>query len=468
MRIILSNTLLLTLALSLPGCSSTSNEEQPADDPVIDKMEKILQDATISERQQEEVPDNVSDALLPARKVGKDEGAVSIAEQRFDISVNEVPAGQFFLSLVHGTPLNIVVHPEVSGTVSLNLKNVTIPDVLESVRDMYGFEFVETVYGYQVRPGRLNARIFRIDHLNVERSGSSSTLVSSGAISTGSLAQDQGSGGNQSSQGSRSSGNVFGTKIETQQDEIRFWEELHTSILTIVGDADGRSVVVNPQSGIVVVRALPNELREVETYLRETQLIVQRQVILEAKVIEVKLNSRNQTGINWAAFFEQSGKTITAANVGGGSILSNNRSSSELAGRQSTLDPRNPEFLDNTTASAFGGVFSLAANFNDFTAFIELLESQGDVQILSSPRVSTMNNQKAVIKIGTDEFFVTDISTQNVSSSVATTITPDVTLTPFFSGIALDVTPQISEEGYVTLHVHPSISEVVDQEKTVT
>ena len=113
-------------------------------------------------------------------------------------------------------------------------------------------------------------------------------------------------------------------------------------------------------------------------------------------------------------------------------------------------------------------MFSLALNFGDFTGFIELLKTQGNVQVLSSPRVATMNNQKAIIKVGSDEFFVTDISTNNISTTTTTTLQPDIELTPFFSGIALDVTPQISQEGDVTLHVHPSISEVVDQQTTVT
>jgi MSHA biogenesis protein MshL len=95
---------------------------------------------------------------------------------------------------------------------------------------------------------------------------------------------------------------------------------------------------------------------------------------------------------------------------------------------------------------------------------IELLETQGNVQILSSPRVSTVNNQKAVIKVGQDEYFITDIST-TATTGDNPLISPDVTLTPFFSGIALDVTPQIDSRGGVTLHVHPSISDVQDQEK---
>jgi MSHA biogenesis protein MshL len=117
-------------------------------------------------------------------------------------------------------------------------------------------------------------------------------------------------------------------------------------------------------------------------------------------------------------------------------------------------------------ASNFGGVFSAALNLRDFAGFIELLESQGDVQVLSSPRISTLNNQKAVIKVGTDEFFVTGISSTTVTGTTTTT-TPEVTLTPFFSGIALDVTPQIDESGRVTLHIHPTVSEVVDQTKLI-
>lgn len=109
----------------------------------------------------------------------------------------------------------------------------------------------------------------------------------------------------------------------------------------------------------------------------------------------------------------------------------------------------------------------MALNLGDFTSFIELLETQGNVRVLSSPRVATINNQKAVIKVGTDEFFVTEVTNTTVTGT-ATTVTPSVTLTPFFSGIALDVTPQISQDGVVTLHVHPSVSDVKDQQKTVT
>jgi len=106
-------------------------------------------------------------------------------------------------------------------------------------------------------------------------------------------------------------------------------------------------------------------------------------------------------------------------------------------------------------------------NTQDFNAFIELLKTQGDVQVLSSPRVSTLNNQKAVIKVGNDEYFITDLESTNTSTAAGTTVTPDVTLTPFFSGIALDVTPQVSENE-VVLHIHPMVTEVITQNKQFT
>jgi MSHA biogenesis protein MshL len=260
---------------------------------------------------------------------------------------------------------------------------------------------------------------------------------------------------------------LTGTQISTRQPQSVFWQELQTSIEAIVGTGEGRSVVVNPQSGVVVVRALPNELREVESFLTATQLVVQRQVILEAKIIEVTLSDGFQAGINWAGLLTPDNNTITIGNTGGGTILVNEGGVSDIAGNIGVLNPANPVPVEGTDTSAFGGVFTLALDLGDFTSFIELLKTQGNVRVLSSPRVATINNQKAVIKVGTDEFFVTDVTNTTVTGT-ATTVTPSVTLTPFFSGIALDVTPQISQDGIVTLHVHPSVSDVVDQQKTVT
>jgi MSHA biogenesis protein MshL len=188
--------------------------------------------------------------------------------------------------------------------------------------------------------------------------------------------------------------------------------------------------------------------------------------VLEAKIMEVELSDGYRTGINWAVLIESGAKSALFGLTGGGTILDDPHLS-DIAGNTGNLDPNAPSFPSGTDASAFGGVFSAALDLGHFTAFIELLESQGKVKVLSSPRISVVNNQKAVIKVGSDEFFVTDVSTTTVTGTAVAT-TPDVTLTPFFSGIALDVLPQIGEDGDVILHVHPSISDVEDQTKEIT
>ena len=115
-----------------------------------------------------------------------------------------------------------------------------------------------------------------------------------------------------------------------------------------------------------------------------------------------------------------------------------------------------------------GSVVGLAFQASSFAALLNFLEGQGTVQVLSSPRIATLNNQKAVIKVGTDEFFVTNISTTTTSTGTTSTVSPTITTQPFFSGIALDVTPQISDDDQITLHVHPSVSLVTDKTKSLS
>ena len=205
----------------------------------------------------------------------------------------------------------------------------------------------------------------------------------------------------------------------------------------------------------------------VQDYLGLTQSTINRQVILEAKIIEVELNDRFQTGINWSAL---RGNKLFGM-VGGGSIFSGSGISS-IAGGTGNLNPTPGIFSPPATGtSAFGGVFTLSSQSSRFGSFIELLKTQGEVQVLSSPRVATVNNQKAVIKIGGDEFFVTGIQTTSSTVAVGGGVvetTPNVTLTSFFSGIVLDVTPQIDKDNNVILHIHPSVSTITQRNKTFT
>jgi MSHA biogenesis protein MshL len=388
-------------------------------------------------------------------------GSQEPALPRYDIRVQDAPAHAFFEGLVDGTPTNMLVHPDVKGSISIQLKQVTIPEVLEAVRDLYGYDFRPTANGYMVLPASVQTRVFHLNYLDLQRSGVSRTRVTSGQITQSQLDDaSQGAAAPGGEDSSSTTSEISGTAVLTRN-ESDFWKGIEADLRALIGDAAGGSVVINRQSGVIVVRAMPPALRDVAEYLRKTQSTVTRQVVLEAKIVEVELSSAYQAGINWGAVFSN-GKYFVGQSA---PPLGFDVGPTTATGDPVTVGPGNP--VTNLVTQTLGGAFTFAANTTDFSAFIELLNAQGRTRVLSSPRVSTLHNQKAVIKAGSDEFFVTGIRS-DTTTGTATTTSLDVRLTPFFSGVALDVTPQIGEDGSVLLHVHPTVSEVTDQSKRVS
>jgi MSHA biogenesis protein MshL len=429
------------------------------------------------------LPEAVANALLPpatqlAEQLPK---AKQVLEDRFNVNFNNVPAPQFFNSLVAGTRYNMIVHPEVEGTISANLKDVTIFEALETVRDMYGYEYRVDGNRISVRPPGMQTHMFQVNYLTAIRRGSSNLRVSSTTVANagGNNNNNNGNNNNGNNNDQNNSNNNGGDPNSPQSSQLRdsstvttraesdFWAELKLALdAIVVPGKDGRTVVISPQSGVVVVRAMPDDLRNVDKYLKASQLSVGRQVILEAKILEVELSSNAQSGINWAAF----GSRISAGMVTPGTTLrprlngvTSNMSSSGDTGISGT-----PGSALGAAAGAAGSLFGMAFQNSNFAALISFLESQGTVHVLSSPRIATLNNQKAVLKIGTDEFFVTGVSTTtNTNATGSGTVSPNVTLQPFFSGVVLDVTPQIDNRGNIILHVHPSVSQVSTINKSI-
>jgi MSHA biogenesis protein MshL len=453
--------LLLAIVGLLNSCSNNGNKKIAAEN----EMSEVVADQKEFNKKSEPVPDAVTQALLDNTSL-KTASGKKFAE-RFDVSVRAVSAKDFFLGLVNGTGINVVVHPDVSGTISLDLKNVTVDEVLRVTRDIYGYEYKQSRGIYTVYANALRTEVFHINYLDVQRVGVSDTAVligraqssgqngnSSGGNSGGGSGASNGDTANllgmlESAEKNKSGGNAQGitpgSRVQTLN-HTDFWSNLRSTVISIVGgESESRSVTISPQAGMVVVKALPSELSSVREFLERSELSVKRQVILEAKIVEVRLSEGFEAGVNWGQITGGL-QQIYTKDTNYGSID----------------NVRQPNIV--TASKAFTSVLAV----EDITKVLSLLETQGSVQVLSSPRVSTVNNQKAVIRVGSDEYFVTGISTNTTSNATSVSSTPNVELSPFFSGISLDVTPQIAENGEVILHIHPVVSDVTDQQKNFT
>jgi len=434
---------LLLLPTFLTACHSfkpgkeikTHIEQELAEKPVEAKIIAPLQ-----------MPSELTQSLLSSIN---NEQTISddLSIKRFDVAANDVEIGAFFAGLTDDTPFSVAVHPEVSGTISLNLKSVTFNEVIAVIKRMYPLDIVNEGRIVQVLPAKMRTETIPVNYLMMQRNGLSTVSVVAGGVSQ--FAQNSGSSSrsSNSNQGSQEFGSdnesleLNGSRIQTIN-KNDFWKELELALKSLIGASEGRYVVASPQASLVTVNALPSEISQLKEFLRQSQENLQRQVILEAKIIEITLKDEYQQGVNW--------ERISSGLEGGVSFAT-------TAGTT----------IGNSISAVLGGSSSLTIQKGDFNGVINLLETQGDVQMLSNPRVTATNNQKAVIKVGQDEYFVTNVSSTTVTGT-STTTSPEIDLTPFFSGIALDVTPQIDKYGSVILHVHPSVTETEEQLKVIT
>jgi MSHA biogenesis protein MshL len=468
-RVIAAAVALAALAL-LSACSTN----QPSPRATMERIDSELERG-VRERAPAR-PAALDQALLapPPAQPAPSAPLPKAPEHRFDLVVSGAPAQQVFSAIVSGTRYSMLVHPEVSGSLTINLKDVSVREALDTIRELYGYEYKIQGSRIFIQPLALQTRVFQINYLFGQRQGKSDVRVTSGSIST--VSQNNTVAGASSVPGSGSSQQtvVQESSHVTTESKHDFWNEVTLALKALVGTDGGRSVVVSPQTGVIVARAFPAELRNVESYLRATKLVIERQVMLEAKIVEVSLRDGYQAGINWAAF-RNGNSRLSAGTISPGSVL---QRQGALGTGAANIDFADRSFDDPSLSALpgsdlvaatrnLGGLFGLAFQTSNFAAILQFLETQGGVHVLSSPRIATINNQKAVLKVGTDDFFVTNISTTTTTTTAGTTATPTITVQPFFSGIALDVTPQIDEDGNIILHVHPSVSSVSEKTKVI-
>jgi MSHA biogenesis protein MshL len=450
------------LAALLAGCAAG-----PPPAATQSAVDAALRQAR-SERPAPKVPERIAQALLPPLAAEPLAAAV-VPEARFDLAVTAAPAAQVFHAIGSGSRYSMLLPPTLAGTVTVNLKEVSVREALEVMRELYGYEFRIDGTRVYVQPAALQTRVFQVAYPAARRVGRSDTRVISGSISN-----SPGAAG-----GASAGGNQEGSQISTTSD-TDFWKELEASLKAIVGTDGGRQVVISQHSGVIVVRGYPRDQREVESYLRAARLAIERQVMLEAKIVEVSLSDGYEAGINWSAFTAAGNHRLSMGadagriNVPGslgrqygiptGSLTTGvDASTTPATVVSSTLG----QLLASPLLGGGTGALGLAFTTNSFASLLSFLETQGSVQVLSSPRVAAINNQKAVLRVGTDDFFITNISTTTTASASGSVTTPTIQVQPFFSGISLDVTPQIDEDSMVTLHIRPSVSVVSERTRVV-
>ncbi|MDF2465679.1 MAG: mannose-sensitive hemagglutinin [Ramlibacter sp.] len=499
------------------------------------------------------LPSTVSSSLLPPLRPGTPRVSSRQLEQRFDLKVTDAPIGQVLLAIVQDTPYSVLLSPKsqppiqvtpgqvspgggVSEVLTVNLKDVTVFEALDAIREMYGYEYTVDGNRIYVQPPDMRTKLYQVNYILGQRRGVSDVQVVGGASPSSSGSSGSGStGGSTGTAGGSTSGSSTGGSYSSVQtsglssiSKSDIWGEMEDAVRTVlgcqiarsqprggatgggggggtggsssggnsradvsfVGDTQigermrgsegcsgGRAMTVNQMSGIVVVRGLPKELRQIESLLRSMQISVERQVIIEAKIIEVELNSGSQQGINWSGFRHGVHRGSVGANANlfdstgtatQGTVLSQGGTTGSNTASPSSLgELLGGGLLGVAGSNAFSAGLGVALQFSNFSALINFLESQGRVQVLSSPRIATLNNQKAVLKVGSEEPFVTNIAaatnSQNLNSTVSTP--PSLTYQPFFSGISLDVTPQIDENDNITLHVHSMVNSITEKEK---
>lgn len=443
---------LSALLLTFAGCQSTP--DHPVD--MNEGLEQAINETKVlnSPKPLTQIPTSVQQELMLQSMKNAKQGLLS--EKRLEISATSVAAKDFFTAIVEGSTYSVAIHPDVSGNITLNLSDVTLTETIGVIQDIYGFDIQVNGNVIQVFPAGIRTETVALNYLFLKRFGTSSTSINSGGVSEndpnngrsnnnsngnrGNRGNSNNNQNNQNGQNSQGNGQSNGINIYTEN-QSDFWAELKETLTLFVGTEGGRSVIVSPQAGLVTVRGLPTEIAAVKKFISDTETHLHRQVIIEAKIMEVTLNDDYQQGVHW----------------------------NEVLGSLGDADftfSTNGNINANTISSSVGGATSLSFSGPDFSGVIDLLQTQGNVQVLSSPRITATNNQKAVIKVGEDEYFVTDVSS-TTTTGTSTTTTPEVELTPFFSGIALDVTPQIAEDGSVILHVHPSVTLTDEQNKTI-
>jgi MSHA biogenesis protein MshL len=384
----------------------------------------------------------------------------------YSLRVRETDVRSVLLAIARESDLSIVIEPDVSGAVTQDIVGVTLPVLLDSLLTPIGLEYRVENRVLKIRLRRMETRFFFLDIVQTDRNGSRTIGVSTGSQG-GWGGLDGGNGGGPAvgagaGDGGRNAGGNGGGSASVQSSDPSFiWDDITEGALFLMGSgyggsfggggydplnpnsqrlrgglggfgggggfaaSDGSALQVNRSAGTVMVRHYPDVLDEIGAYLASVEEIAQRQVMIEAKIVEVLMHNEFAAGVDWSAVFSDLG--MTAAQTVGASGLN---------------------------------IFQAGIQRQNFNAVLGAMSNQGDVDVLSSPSVVTMNNQVALLSVGTQEVFFNTQTIFNNQGGLAQTVTNAGTVT---NGVILSVTPQISADGWVTMSIQPAISSLAGE-----
>jgi len=408
------------------------------------------------------------------------EEAKKVPEKIFSFFAREAPVQDVLLAFSRESEFNIIIDPELSGKVTVDLKRVTLSEALEVILSQLGWTYrIEGKFIKILRP-QMETRLFALNYIATKRSGKREIYASTGGGTQAMTIPGQ--------QTTASTGGIrAGYSDLVSMDEMDFWGEVQKGLETVIFgsaeekgkepsseamkttwtrvDGKGKKLIINKATGIIWVTDFPLHLNKVASFLETIEGSSQRQVTIQAKIMEVILSDEFRAGINWKiiqglprsinlawGLTDQAGTSGFPGGAGG-----------YITGTGTGIGIGSIATPGVFKVNPYGGIFALGAGGAEviLSDIIQAISEQGDVKILSSPTISTLNNQKAIIRVGNqDVFFITGaVSTQTTVTQTIQPVTIDV-------GIILDVTPQIAEDGTIIMNIHPSITEKTGEKAT--
>ncbi len=360
--------------------------------------------------------------------------------ETYTVVVSDVDVKQLLFSLARDAKLNVDIHPSVSGKVTLNAVNQTLPQILERISKQVNLRYEMKNSTIIITPDLPYWQNYQVNYVNMERKSLSEVSVATQIATTGGTTNTSNS--QSSSTTGNQNGNTSKTKV-TNTSQNSFWKTMVANLNRILGRSAGsgtssNNVVANPMSGVISVKATQKQHREIQAFIEQVMTNAQRQVLIEITIVEVELGDRYQAGIDWQRLSKNGGLGSNGLN-----FISN------LIGGNLSTPP------------VFSIGYNRTTNSNSLSGTIKLLESFGNVKVISSPKLMALNNQTALLKVVDEKVYftvelqITDATTNTPQQKIYTSSVHTVPV-----GLVMSIMPQINENGSVSLNIRPTISRI--------